>query len=39
MPSPVPSSPPPPEAPNRRLHYVGLGLLVIAVIVGLIAIV
>ncbi len=38
MPQPVPSSPPPPDAPNRTIHYVGLGALVILLIVGLIVI-
>jgi hypothetical protein len=36
MPSSVPSTPPPPEAPNRRLHYLGLTILVIALVAGMV---
>ncbi len=36
MPQPVPSSPPPPGAPNRRIHYLGLAALVVLVTIGLI---
>jgi len=39
MPEPVPSTPPPPEAPNRRIHYIGLGLVVVVGIVALLLIV
>jgi hypothetical protein len=35
MPQPVPSTPPPLDAPNRIIHYVGLGVLVALLIVGL----
>jgi hypothetical protein len=36
MPSSVPSTRPPPEAPNRRLHYLGLTILVIALVAGMV---
>ncbi len=35
MTSSLPSSPPPPDAPNRRIHYIGLTILVIVLIAGL----
>ena len=36
MPSSLPSTPPPPEEPNRRLHYIGLTVLVIALVAGMV---
>ncbi len=38
MTSSLPSNPPPPDAPNRRIHYVGLTILVIILIAGLVVI-
>lgn len=38
MPEPVRSTPPPPEAPNRALHYVGLAVIVVVVIIMIAAI-
>jgi hypothetical protein len=33
MPQPNRASPPPPEAPNRTIHYVGLAVLLVVLIV------
>ncbi len=38
MPQPVPSSPPPPEAPNRTIHYLGLAVLVVLSVVVVVAV-
>jgi hypothetical protein len=34
MPEPVPSTPPSPGGTNRTVHYVGLALLAVVVVVG-----
>lgn len=33
MPQPTPSSPPLPEGPNKTIHYVGLVIIVLTIIV------